>query len=205
MTDSLAEHSAIFTAGGQQRLERLDPSILRKSYRQRLSLLTTSSGGWSMFFRHTYQPFIILFTFPGIAYEALIYGSLLAWFSVVVSVYSSYLTFPPYNFSSSAVGLMNLAPFIGGLFGCIYGGLLSDWLIIKLSGRNNGIYEPEMRLWLALPAVVIQPCSLLMFGTPIARGMLWIISAVGAGLFGFVLGTLGDISLTYGMDCYTSV
>jgi len=82
---------------------------------------------------------------------------------------------------------------------------MNDWLIIRLSRRNKGIYEPEMRLWSALPAVVILPGSILMFGLPLVRGMPWIISAVGAGVFGFAFAVLGDISLTYAMDCYKEV
>ena len=202
---SVTEQKEKFTASNHQRLERLDSSTPRKTYFQRLSILTTSPGGWSKFTRHLYQPFLILLTVPAVAYTALIWGSLLAWFSVIVSVYSVYFTFPPYNFSSSAVGLMNLPPFIGGIFGSIYGGLLSDWLIIRLSRRNKGIYEPEMRLWLSLPMIFIMPGSILLFGLPIARGMPWIVPAVGAGVFGFTLATMGDIAVTYTMDCYKEV
>lgn len=59
---------------------------------------------------------------------------------------------------------MNLAPFIGSVLGSAYGGPLSDFHIIRLSKRNNGIYEPEMRFWLTLPWIVLTPLSLLMFG-----------------------------------------
>lgn len=151
------------------------------------------------------MPFVIVLTFPAFTYAAIIYGSLLAWFSVVVSVYSGYFILPPYNFSAVGVGLMNLPPFIGSVIGSVYGGLLSDWLIVRLSRRNNGIYEPEMRLWLALPAVFILPGSLLFFGLPTAEGLPWIIPAVGAGFFGFGFSALADIALTYAMDCYQEV
>lgn len=146
-----------------------------------------------------------MFTFPAIAYTALTYGSILAWFSVCVSAYSVYFTLPPYNFSSAGVGLLNLAPFVGGIFGSIYGGIGSDWLIIRLSRRNNGIYEPEMRLWLQLPCVFIMPAGILMFGLSMARGMHWAIPAVGCGIFGFAFAALGDGALTYAMDCYKEV
>jgi hypothetical protein len=199
------ERKLSFSADEQQRLDRLDSSIPRKTYLQRMSILSTSPGGWKKFACHIYQPFLIMFTFPAIAWTALTYGSLLAWFSVAVSAYSVYFTLPPYNFSSAGIGLLNLAPFIGGLFGSVFGGFMSDWLIIRLSRRNNGIYEPEMRLWLTIPNIFILPAGLLMFGLPMARGMPWIISAVGCGVFGFSFAALGDIALTYAMDCYKEV
>lgn len=194
-----------FATSEHQRLKRLDISIPRKTYVQRLGLLTTSPGGWKKFARHIYQPFVIMCTFPAIAYTALTYGSLLAWFSVLVSTYSVYFTLPPYNFSSAGIGLLNLAPFIGTLFGSVFGGYMSDWLIIRLSRRNNGVYEPEMRLWLTIPNIFILPAGMLMFGLPMARGMPWIIPAVGAAVFGFAFAALGDIALTYAMDCYKEV
>jgi hypothetical protein len=143
--------------------------------------------------------------FPAVTYTALIYGSLLAWFSVVVSTYSVYFTLPPYSFNASGVGLMNLPPFVGGIFGSLYGGIFSDRLIIRLSRRNGGIYEPEMRLWIALPAILLLPGSLLLYGLALARGLPWIVSAVGCGVFGFAFATLADVSLTYTMDCYKDV
>jgi type IV secretory pathway TrbD component len=50
-----------------------------------------------------------------------------------------------------------------------------------------------------------MPASILMFGLPMARGMPWAISAVGAGIFGFAFAILGDIAITYTMDCYKEV
>lgn len=144
-------------------------TLKRKTYLQRLSLTATSPGNFWTFFRHTYQPFILLFTLPAVTYSALIYGSLLAWFSVVVSTLSIYFTEDPYNFTSSQIGLMNLPPFIGSVIGSVYGGYLSDWLIVVLARRNKGVFEPEMRLWLALLPMVITPAGIAMFGISMAN------------------------------------
>lgn len=138
--------------------------LKRKSYVQRLSLSTTSPGGFVMLLRHIYQPFVVLFTLPAVAWTALIYGNILMWFSLILSTMSIYMTLPPYNFSSSGIGLMNLPPFIGAALGSVYGGPFSDWLIVRLAKRNHGIFEPEMRLWLALPAIVLTPGAIAMFG-----------------------------------------
>lgn len=71
---------------------------------------------------------------------------------------------------------MNLAPFIGSCLGSVYGGPLSDFHILRLSQRNKGIYEPEMRFWLALPWIVVTPLSLLMFGLCLAHVSLFLAS-----------------------------
>lgn len=189
--------------------ERLvDRTIPRKTYLQRLAIFppnTDFSGGWTALVKHAYQPFIIITLFPAITYSALMYGSILAWFSVIVNVWSIYFILPPYNFSAAGIGLMNLPPFIGGIVGSLYGGLLNDWLIIRLSRRNKGIFEPEMRLWVALPAVLAMPASILLFGLATANGLHWIVPCIGSGIFGFAMVTLGDVGLTYAMDCYCEV
>jgi hypothetical protein len=144
---------------------------LPKSYRQRMAFVTRSETGTleAPYLKHMIRPVIILITFPVVTYAAITYGALLSWYSVVVTVEANYLLYPPYNFDAAAVGLLNLAPFVGCLFGTVLGGPLSDYSIIWLSKRNNGIFEPEMRLWLTLPAVLICPAGLLTFGIGLDR------------------------------------
>lgn len=142
----------------------LPANIKPNTYRQRMRLITPTPGTFMEFPRHAYQPFIALFTIPGIAWALTIFPSLLAWFSVLLNAMSIYTTYPPCNFLPMGVGLMNLAPFIGTIIGSVYGGPPSDYLNPKLAKRNGGIYEPEMRLWLALPAVILTPLSLIFFG-----------------------------------------
>ncbi|OCK77932.1 MFS general substrate transporter [Lepidopterella palustris CBS 459.81] len=186
-------------------LHTIDNRIPMKSYGQRLSITTSSPGSFMKFFRHTYQPFIILFSFPAVVYTAIIYGSLLAWFSVILTTLSTYFAAPPYNFSAFGIGLLNLPPFIGSIFGALVGGPINDWLILKLARRNGGIFEPEMRLYLALPSILILPASVFMYGYSMANGNHWIVPCVGTALFGFSFNALGDMNLTYLTDCYKEV
>ncbi|UNI18473.1 hypothetical protein JDV02_004741 [Purpureocillium takamizusanense] len=180
----------------------LDETIPLKSYRERLALVTKTEGP---ILPHLSQPIVLLFTFPAIAYTAITYGTTLAEFSILTSVQAIYLFEPPYNFSASGVGLMNLAPFIGHLPGIIIGGYLNDKSIVWLARRNGGVYEPEMRLWLALPSIILTPASVLMLGVGLAYMAPWPLLAVGFGLFGFNLGATSSIALSYAMDCYHDV
>jgi hypothetical protein len=117
---------------------------------------------------------------------------------------SIYFIEDPYNFNNTGIGLLNLAPFIGTLMGAIVGSL-NDRIVITLARRNNGIFEPEMRLWMVLPSIVFIPTGIWVYGIPMAEGLHWIIPCVGMALFGFGVGILGDTSLTYVTDCYSEV
>lgn len=143
---------------------QIDPSIPRKTYWQRLSLATTTPGPFMLFARHAYQPFQILFTIPGVAYMSLVYAVLLAWSTVMSAALSTYMILPPYDFNSTQIGLMNLAPFIGNTLGSLICGPLSDWTILRLAKRNDGIYEPEMRLWVFVPFIPFQVAGAFWFG-----------------------------------------
>jgi MFS family permease len=136
-----------------------------QSYRQRLALITKTD---ETIVHHFYQPIVVLFSFPAVAYTALTLGCTLSWFAIMASVQATYMIEPPYNFDAIGIGLMNVPPFIGSFLGFFFGGYLNDRSIIWLSKRNGGVYEPEMRLWLALPQAVITPAGILMFGLGLA-------------------------------------
>lgn len=180
----------------------IDSTIPLKTRRQRLALVTKTDGSMM---RDFYQPLVLLFTFPAITFIALTYGSLLAWFAVTTSVQATYLFNPPYNFTAAGVGLMNIAPFIGTIPAIWVGGYLNDKSILWLARRNGGIYEPEMRLWMAIPMAFVTPAGILMFGLGLSYEAPWPLLAVGFGVFGFGLVVAGDIGLSYAMDCYHDV
>lgn len=136
-----------------------------KTYAQRMALVTKTPGSIT---HHFWQPIVVLFTFPAVTYTALTYGGLLAFFAIMTSIQATYMLLPPYNFSAIGIGLMNLPPFIGAFFGFFYGGWLNDKSIVMLSRRNQGIYEPEMRLWLAIPCAIIVPAGIIIFGLGLA-------------------------------------
>ena len=158
----------------------IDPTIPMKGYRERLAFTTVTLGPFKKFFCHTYQPFIILFTFPAVAYTALQYGSILAWFSILATTEATYFAAPPYNFGPIGIGLLNLPSFLGTLLGAVYGGPLSDWSILWFTKRNHGVYEPEMRLYLTVFPVLVGPAGLFLYGYSLAAVSLARFAAVTA-------------------------
>lgn len=59
---------------------------------------------------------------------------------------------------------MAIPALIGAIIGSTYGGQLSDWAILILSKRNNGIYEPEFRLFLCILPALAGPADLFLYG-----------------------------------------
>ncbi|KAF9890170.1 hypothetical protein FE257_006331 [Aspergillus nanangensis] len=174
----------------------------RKSYRQRLAFVTKTDMPIS---QHFYQPLIVLFSFPAVAFAAITYGTILAWFSLNSSAGSYFLLDPPYEFNPSAIGLFHLGGFIGAFLGTLTAPYLNDWFIVRSARRNEGIFEPEMRLWMSIPGSVFNCVGLLVFGVGLGRGMHWAILAVGCGIFGFGFIITADVALTYLTDCYPDI
>ena len=183
----------------------IDSSIPRKTYLQRLAFCSSSPGALSHFMRHSYQPFMILFTIPSVFYVSVVYGALIAMSTVQITTLSSWMAEPPYNFDAAQIGLMSLPSWIGSTIGAVICGPLSDWLILHLARRNNGIYEPEMRLWVVAAFVPFVPAGIFMFGFGLNNGSSWAVVAVGYALTSFGTLPASSLSLTYLTDAYTEV
>ena len=110
---------------------------------------------------------------PNVFYAGFAYGSTLIWFNVLNATASVIFSAPPYNFSPGMVGTTYVACLIGVAFGFMFTGRLSDWLAIKLARRNNGIMEPEHRLWLFAASSVIIPFALILWGVGAAHHVNW--------------------------------
>lgn len=184
------------------RVERLDPTIPLKTWRQRHALLTpTNESIWTL----TYRPLTVLVRFPAVAFAALQYGAGLSWLVTMAVIVSITFSYPPYNFKPAAIGYMGLGPFVGNLIGSVYCGYFADRVVVWYSKRNKGWFEPEMRLYLLhLPSISIG-AGLIMFGITTSQGMHWIYPSVGGALFGFGLGAFGDTVLTYVIDSYRNI
>lgn len=152
-----------------------------------------------------YQPFALLFLFPAVAFAAVQWAFVLSALSVVAVSQSDLYTLPPYNFSTAGIGNLNIPPAIGAILGCIWGGPIVDWFLVKLARRNSGIYEPEFRLTLFVLPGVLMPLGVFMYGLTTAEGKPWIIPCVGTGFIGFAIGGVGDIALTYLQDSYLEI
>ncbi|KAF8204467.1 major facilitator superfamily domain-containing protein [Mycena galopus ATCC 62051] len=105
---------------------------------------------------------------------------------------------PPYNFSNAAVGMTNIPAIVGTVSGCLAWGWLSDWDLARRTRNNGGIREPEMRLWLILPGVVIGSIGIIIYAVGAQRGWPWPIILLN--FFGLIAPLI--CGLSYSIDAY---
>jgi len=105
-----------------------------------------------------------------VAYIIIVQGWFIGLFVAIAFVQAQIFGFPPYNLAPSGIGYLSLGPFIGGLVAVIFFAVITDPIIIFMTRRNKGVYEPEYRLLVSV------------FGL-----------ASGAGLFGY-----GYVTQVYG-------
>ncbi|KIW62816.1 hypothetical protein, variant [Phialophora macrospora] len=173
-----------------------------KTYLQKLSLWQPSKGE-NMLPRAIRS--LKYLGWPCIFYAGFSYGSYLIWFNVLNATASIILGGPPYNFKASMVGLSYLSTCIGVCVGSYFTGRFSDWLTVRLARRNNGIMEPEQRLWPFAACIIIVPASLILWGVGAAHHVHWF------GLI-FAMGTLAGstvfgitLSVNYLIDTYHEI
>lgn len=150
----------------------VDNTISMKSYRQRHPWYTPSQNVSSypkLFLRQLYQPFLILGVFPAVMFSALQYAWSESMLSFLAVTQANLYPLPPYNFSAIGVGNMNIPPAIGAIIGSIFGGPFSDYLIMVIARRRQGIYEPEYRLWTFLIPGASMVAGVLLYGLTIAE------------------------------------
>ncbi|RAK92861.1 MFS transporter [Aspergillus costaricaensis CBS 115574] len=101
-------------------------------------------------------------------------------------------TAPPWSMSTVAVGnLTGIAPLIGSALGTVIGGWACDLSSKLMASRNGGVYEPEYRLLVILPATMAMAAGSFGLGAATAQGL----SAVVCGLF------MGIVNFAVGMGC----
>ncbi|KAK4938849.1 hypothetical protein LTR10_020755 [Elasticomyces elasticus] len=201
-------HSTVAYTRDSRREDRLDPSIPTHSYRKRYAMITRAEGRepLSIFLtRRITRPLLLVVQLPAVLFTSVQYGWTMTLLVVCATTQATILPYPPYSFSSIGVGNMSLPPAIGAILGSVFGGPVVDFMIVQVSRRRNGIYEPETRLWLYLVPGFTGAAGMWMYGLTIAKGMPWIINAVGAGLMGFAIGGCSDMAVTYMQDSYQGV
>ncbi|KAF4769806.1 hypothetical protein HAV15_012067 [Penicillium sp. str.  len=108
----------------------------------------------------------------------------------------------PYNFNSIAQGLVFLSPFVGSLFATAFCGRMVDKIVGRSTRRNNGVREPEMRLFALVVAAVITIAGSIVTALCLQYRVHYMGPIVGFGIL-TVSNQIGvNMGMSYPLDCY---
>lgn len=182
--------------------DSIDHSIPKRTYIQKLKPFESEYNDTRSWFTIFLGPFYLI-TFPALLWGGLVYGAQMMWLSLLATTQSEFYSLEPYSFTAPQVGLTNIGAFIGSVLGMFYGGRFVDYLTVRLAERNNGILEPEFRLYAMIIPTILNAAGVLAYGLGLHYGASWEVSVVlGQGFLGFAMSSSGAICLTYAVDSY---
>lgn len=98
---------------------------------------------------------VLVLNFHPTIFYAACYTILYSWDVGVSFTIAAFMTLPPYNFSTAAVGNMFIAPWLGVLLAVLIGEPVLNYGLKWLTRLNGNVYEPEFRLWGTIPGVIL--------------------------------------------------
>lgn len=178
----------------------------RVSYWKRIALITpaTNLKGWG--FKQYIERLIGMlrvFWFPPVVLSGILWGLQDAFLTFYLTTEDDQYYDPPYNYSDTGVALMNIPTLIGAIIGCMYAGILSDYVVAWIARRRNGIHEAEDYLYFLIAVFIACPIGLMIFAVGTDRVWSWRVTyCVGLSFLGFSFGCSGDIAMSYLMSAY---
>ncbi|KAI1006620.1 hypothetical protein K3495_g1594 [Podosphaera aphanis] len=176
-----------------------------KTYWERIKPITRSSGligsGMKQYLMRLIFTFRI-FTFPAVIYSGIQWGAQDAWLTFYQTIEEDTWIRQSPNYKPYRIALMNVSMLVGAIFGCFWGGYLSDRLVLHKAKQRKGISEAEDRLWMMLLCGILSPSGLFVFGISVSEN--WNIgwTYLSLCMIGFGWGCAGDLSMAYLMDVY---
>ena len=136
---------------------------------------------------------VLTFKFPAVVISVFIFCFAWYWWvlSIITMLPAAYVQYSP-----QIQGLLFIGLLLGTVFSEIFcSGRLSDWLVVKLTKKNNNVRVAEMRLWLAYPAAALSASEssaancigtsaytllvgLIIWGISIDKGYHWIVGQI---------------------------
>lgn len=156
-------------------------------------------------FKAMWRPLPIIVLFPNVLWAGFIYGINLSWYNVLNGTASPVLSAAPYNWSTGLVGCIYTGPIIGAALGSLWAGIGADRITLWLARRNNGVREPEQRLWPLALTALLSCVGLIVWGVGAQHQIHWAGLAVGLGILTFSCVAGGSIALSYNIDCFKDI
>jgi hypothetical protein len=138
--------------------------------------------------------------FPAVQFSTVVNGAFITWSMMSGIISHQVLLYPPYDLQPDVLAYLGLPGSVVSLVFAVIAGLSSDKLIQFMAHRNNGIYEPEYRLLLMLPAVIFSTLGFLLLG-PLYANHAAVWKLVMTGLVFHISGPFaGSATVTYIFD-----
>lgn len=141
------------------------------------------------------DPLIVLGN-PAVIWAVLLMSFPTLWVVGINLMIAQNFSAPPYLLDTSKLRYMSAGPSVGGFLGSIFAGVMSDPIIEWASRRNKGTYEPEFRLILIIPALIISAVAYFLFGYlaetgtgPVVMATLWGIAIASCQFIMTAVGT----------------
>lgn len=145
--------------------------ISKKTWKQELSLWSGVPKDTSLF-KLFIRP-LPLIVYPAVILSFLGFAVSLAWVVAINILNPFVLQAPPYNWSPSINGLINISGLIGNVLGAWLGGWVVDRYSDWRSKKNGGVFQPETRLHLLVIPALLVPTGCLAFGYGVAKSLHW--------------------------------
>lgn len=172
----------------------------KKTYAQSLALFDGRKTDES-FVKLLLRPFP-LFAQPAFLWACLIQGTMIGWTVFIGVILAAIFLGPPRWWNEVLTGYSYTGPFLGAIFGFFVSGALADWSAKYLTKRNGGVYEPEFRILLVIPQLVIGGIGLYGFAATCQGPYHWAVPIMffGFEVAGMVIGAVA--SSLYIVDAY---
>jgi MFS family permease len=182
-------------------VHQLGENYVMKSYWQKLALIDRQPNRPKNLFTMMYRP-VLLLRFPVLVFSGFQYGLTLVMFNIMNATASSILSSAPYNFRAAMVGLSYFAPLIGAFVGAAYIGWFGDKVGLWFARRNNGVREPEHKLWLFNISLILVPAALILWGVGAYYDVHWFGLLFGMGMLGSTNAIGATTAINYAVDSY---
>jgi MFS family permease len=173
-------------------IPQTDLSYVQASkWKKLLGVQSVKFGRYTQIFAVCIRP-LGLMRHPAIVWGCVMWSVTFTWAIILGATASQIFAAPPYNLTPTQVGnLVGIAPLIGSTLGTLFGGWFCDFISKQLAIRNNGIYEPEFRLWVMIPFLLTLIAGSFGLGLAISAQL----SAITAGVF------LAILNFAIGVGC----
>jgi len=161
------------------------------------------SGYWGRdgFVKLCLRPFPF-FCSPVVIFGFFTYGLPTCW-SVILSVTSSIIFAETYGFNATSTGYTSIGGLVAGLIVLFLSGPACDYVAVAMARRNHGRFEPEFRLYLLVPCLVLSVCGFAGWAAMVKAGNVpWIGPVMMLSIIGASGGIGGTAVIAYLIDTH---